>query len=334
MGLVDFVWATFGRSLATRLAASAAFVAIVAVVIFSPQGLRAADVVRILDHSRVAALVTWSAWLLVIVPGVADAMRAPGTAMLRSLPVREGSIAFVVFGLTALVQIPWAAVFFRGAGALRGVTALAISSACVATLVGRWRYRLVAFPIAISLVLMPSLLSLPIAIGVSTIAGFDAWRHGAVPRAGILVPLPRIPALATSMALLLQLLRTERTRLSITIAFAAGTRVVVSRLDGDSFAKPTTLLAIATSLVASALAPPLVRDAARLAWLTPRLPLACVLGLLLVLASLYAWWSGPLALASVLLAERARRRRWRGSVYGLASFGAAAFAGWAAWWLS
>jgi len=334
MGLVDFVWATFGRSLATRLAASAAFVAIVAVVIFSPHGLRAADVVRILDHSTIAALVTWCAWLLVIVPVIADAMRAPGTAILRSLPLREGSIAIAVFGLAAMVQIPWAAVFFRGAGALRGVTALAISSACVATLVGRWRYRLFVFPIAIALVFVPSFVALPIALGLSAIAGFDAWRHGAVPRAGIVVPLPRIPALATSMALLLQLLRTERTRLAITIAFAAGTRVVVSRLDASSFAKPTTLLAIATSLVASALAPPLVRDAARLAWLTPRLPLACALGLLFVLASAYAWWSGPFALASVLVAEGARRRKWRGSVYGLASFGAATIAGSTAWWLS
>lgn len=334
MGLVDFVWATFGRTLAKRLAATAAFVAIVAVVIFSPQGLRAADVVRVLDRSTPAALMTWCAWLLLVVPAIADAMRAPGTAMLRSLPVREGVAALVVFGVAALAQIPWAAVFFRGAGVLRGLTALAISSACVTTLVGRWRFRLVAFPIAISLGFAPSVVALPAALVISGFAGFDSWRHAAVPSAGVCVPLPRVAPLAIVIALLLELFRTERTRLAIAIVLGTATQLLASRLDENAFAKPATLLAITMSLVASAIAPPLVRGAARLEWLAGKLPIACVLGLLFLSSSAYAKWGGPVACSSVFLAELARRRGWRGSVYGLSVIGVAAIAGAAAWGLS
>ena len=140
------------------------------------------------------------------------------------------------------------------------------------------------------------------------------------------LPLPRFAPLAVATVLVLFLARIERTRVFLVLALAVGARLLAARLDAESFSRPLPLLALVGSFGASILAPPVVREAARLRWIVPRtwLPLACAAAVLFAAMTAYAWWSGPIALAQVLVAERARKNAWSGTRFGILAIASAA----------
>jgi hypothetical protein len=111
--------------------------AIVAAVTFGPNGMKARDLTWLALHHVGVGVVLGVTWLLVFAPTARLLVRAEGAAYLRSLPGPR--VTPVVLGAAAFValQLPWAALWIVGEGALGIVVVIAMSLLLVA--LAHWR---------------------------------------------------------------------------------------------------------------------------------------------------------------------------------------------------
>jgi hypothetical protein len=231
----------------------------------------------------------WALWLALAVPPVGVALRAPGTKLIRSLPIASGTLAAWFFGFVLFVQLPFALLFQRGSGWLRAGASLALSMAATAILVSP-RRTLVIVPLV--LVFAPPSIGLAIGAPLAVWAAFVSWRDGAEPRSLVTVPFPRIAFLAIAMSLALALIRRERARLLLALVLLAVSRAVMSLEMLGIFS------ILAASVAVGAIGPVLARESTRLAWILPRPWFAHLVSLGIVLA-LTIPFCGARAIASV-----------------------------------
>lgn len=269
--MIRLAWATFGRVLFGRAAAMACGIGLVAAIVFAPHGVRAADVIRWTDAaSPIARLCPWMLWLALAVPPVGAALRAPGTKLLRTLPISARQLAGTFFAFVLVLHLPWAMFFHRATGPLRAASSTALALACVAACVAPRRVFPIAM-IALALGFAPPIVGLAVGVPLAAIAFHLAWRHGAEPRSLWTVPIPKIGIVAIAIAYALVFVRRERVRAAFAIAVCA-----IGWMLGDVFARNggidrRSLMVVPSVCIAQgAIAPVLAREAKRLEWISPR----------------------------------------------------------------
>jgi len=127
----------FARALMTFVA-----IGLPVAIIFSPQGLEARDLVRGMRESLALRLAVWLGWLLLAAPATAIVFKAPGSLMLRTLVSKRRALVPLLL-LCAVVELPWAVLFLRGAGVWSALAAVSTAMAIEAAVVAR-RTSLVA----------------------------------------------------------------------------------------------------------------------------------------------------------------------------------------------
>lgn len=122
--------ATAGRAAFARAAPLYFAILCAASIIFSPMGMRAADVLHFYNGSLIFRLIFLGMWLLATTPAARAVLCEPSLFFLRSLPIRRLQF-FAVQGILLLgVESPFIALFLRGGGALAGL------AACLVTMAG------------------------------------------------------------------------------------------------------------------------------------------------------------------------------------------------------
>ena len=96
------------------------------------------DVVRWMHESVSTRTALWAGWATLATPVVAAAFDAPGTRTLRTLVPRRTLVAHVLLLLTA-AQLPWAALFARGSGAVAAIDAALVAVAVEASAIAASR---------------------------------------------------------------------------------------------------------------------------------------------------------------------------------------------------
>jgi hypothetical protein len=240
----------------------------------------------------------WALWLALAIPPAGAALRAPGTKLLRSLPIFEGALAAVFFGFVGALHVPWALLFLRGDSAMRAAASMVLSIACVAFAISPRRIFAVA-PLA--LVVAPPAIGVALGAPLATYGAFVAWRAGAEPRSLVTVPLPRNAFIAIALSHVLALVRRERARLIVAVLLLVAARAVLALEHLGAF------LAIPAACVAvAAIGPVLARESARLAWILPRPGVAHLASLAIVLAATIPFCGARAALAAPVLFFRAK----------------------------
>jgi hypothetical protein len=112
-------------------------IAAVGAVLFGPQGMTAADVVRLLDASLVARVVLLGAWLLATAPAARAIFATPSTFYLRALPVARWRFGAVHAAHLFALQAPWILLHARGGGLVAAATAAAVAMGAHALLCAR-----------------------------------------------------------------------------------------------------------------------------------------------------------------------------------------------------
>lgn len=300
--MIRIAWATFGRALFGRVSAIACGVGLVAAILFAPQGLRAADVVTWTDASPIAHFGLWGLWLALAVPPVGYALRAPGLKIVRSLPISESKLASMFFAFVIVTQAPFAMLFARGGGWLRALDACVLSFAISACLVSQLRFRHAFALFAFALTFVPAPFGALAGAPLAFIAARDAWRRGADPKSAFTIPFPRSEPLALLWSFVILLVRVERTRTILALAIAIAATLLADLLVRNGATTTRAIvMAPANAITMGALAPPLLREAARMRWITS-MSYACAAVLLVAIASALAWWGGPIALAAMAIA--------------------------------
>jgi len=239
------------RALAVAIAAG-----IPAALVFSPSGMRAADLVHLLHASPLARALLWATWLLFAAAPARAVFDAPGSSTLRALCLPRGPRLAALLFLSSLVHAPWMALFARGGGVLEawGATMLAVAmEAALVVAARRPRTWAVVAVLAGSLVLEAPLLLRAVA-GTLLAVGFveRAWAVGAEQRVGALrIVRPSPPVVALTVMYLLRLVRAERSRAAIAVLSAAAGTVglVVAHAEPSERPLPRALAILALPLV-------------------------------------------------------------------------------------
>ncbi len=156
-------------------------VALVASLLFGPQGMRAADAVVIVGASRPIWLAIWATWLVAATPVAHALLEVPATYALRSLPLPRWYFWLIHGALLCAAQLPWTIFWTRGAGALAGAAATLAAAAGHALIVARLRTPAV---IALSVLLAATLawrapwgVLLCVALVAGAVGLTTAWGH-------------------------------------------------------------------------------------------------------------------------------------------------------------
>ena len=255
-------WRLLARPVLKRAIALGVAIGIPAVVLSAGNGLRAVDVVAWLHRSFAVRGLLWAGWLVLSGPGLRTVFVAPGSLGLRALRLARAPRLLALFTLCAAVELPWLALFARGAGAVAAYAALTVSVALSAAFVSVWaRPRGSALALCgLGALLVagdpPSLLMAALGTLGAPFALHAAWRN-ALDQPGLRLKFTRpgsaLGALYTVH--LLRLLRVERSRLSSAFSTAAaGTAGVVLSLRNDPSERPVqrALMVMALPLIVAA----------------------------------------------------------------------------------
>src|SRR4051812_47197136 len=98
--------------------------AIGAAILFAGNGLDASTVTRLAKSSSVFALCLLGAWLMGTMPVARALLQAREAQFIKGLPVPFGDIALVLGAFLSLAELPFALLWFRGAGLWAGAAAL------------------------------------------------------------------------------------------------------------------------------------------------------------------------------------------------------------------
>ena len=93
-----------------------ASVGIAASVVFSPNGLRAAELVASMRTSVWVRVAIWAGWLLVSAPIARVLLAHPAALFLRSLPVPRWQLALVHGVHLVVLELPLSLLYLRGEG--------------------------------------------------------------------------------------------------------------------------------------------------------------------------------------------------------------------------
>jgi hypothetical protein len=243
-------------------------------MIFTPHGLRAAVVVKLLESSLALRAGVLAAWCILATPVIAGGFDAPGTRTLRALGVPRGFWVATALGFVMVVQLPWFALLAVGGGFADAMVAALLAAAIQMSLAASAsRPRAAVWGcIAFGLAMMsppPWATALP-ALGLAFASTDAAWR-GALYRPGAHVRFtrPSHPVLALMMAHALRLLRTARARLSLaaTTIFAGGAALAMS-LRNDPTPRPghraLAVLSLPIAAAAATLVAPLLENESRM----------------------------------------------------------------------
>jgi hypothetical protein len=245
-----------GRPVLTRALAVATAAGIPAAIVFSPTGMRAADLVGLVHASPIARSLLWATWLVLAAAPARAVFDAPGSSTLRALRLPRAPLLAALLLLSSMVQVPWAVLFARGSGLLEAWAATMLAVATEAALVVAARRPRTWVTVAVlggALVVEAPPLLRAVA-GTVLAVGFveRAWAVGAEQRVEALrVVRPSPPVLALAVMYVLRLVRAERSRAAVAfVAAAAGTAsLVVAHAEPTDRPLPRALAILALPLV-------------------------------------------------------------------------------------
>lgn len=139
LDLLCIVFATAGRAAFARAAPLYFAILAAASVIFSPMGMRAADVVHFCEGSPGFRLVFLGLWLLATTPAARALLCEPSLFFLRSLPVTRLQLFAAHGALLFAAEAPFTALFLRGGGVWAGLSACLTAMAAHTLIVARPR---------------------------------------------------------------------------------------------------------------------------------------------------------------------------------------------------
>ncbi len=266
--LVRALWRCVGHGLVRRLLVFGTGLAIVASIVFAPQGLRAVDVLRAWHAGQGFRLIFAAVWTGMTVPVVSGVLDGPGTRMLRALRPAPAAWAAALLVVLLPVEIPCAILFGRGEGVGAALLASGLSLSLVNAVLAwhTWTARLVLVAALALVVLDPSpwLGVLP-AFMLAFLAAHRGWSS-ALDRSERTFRLvrPSTPLLALLAVHLLALVRIARGRLAVAgAAIAIGAAVLDQSLQNDPPLRPLSralaVLALPLALSAAVLAAPLLK---------------------------------------------------------------------------
>jgi hypothetical protein len=238
--------------------------AIASSVLFSPDGMRAADLLHVVATSPATAAFLWSGWLVLTMPAARVLFETPETFFLRALPVPPWHFWLVHAAHLLALQTPWMLLWLRGEGLVAALAAGAIAVAASAIIVARPQAArdllasgLVLLAVAVPL---PALVRLGLGLVASALAVPVAWSR------------------ATSRSV-----RRGRARVggSAALALLLTHAVVLARRDATTLLRgvlAVILGAAAFALLARSNGPDTVGHEATLLLLSGALPLAILTG--------------------------------------------------------
>lgn len=148
---------TAGRAAFQRAALLYLGIGIACAVLFSGNGMSAADVTEVAASSTLFRLLLWMVWLLIATPAAHAVMSEPSLFLLRALPIPRAHFV-LMHGLLLLVcELPMLILFLRGAGLGVGLSVLATAMSAHAVMVTKRKTPplLVAALICLCLIALP-----------------------------------------------------------------------------------------------------------------------------------------------------------------------------------
>lgn len=268
------ILSTLTRPVATRALAVMVAVGIPAFVVFSPNGLSARELIRLMHASVWIRGFLWAGWILLATPAVRPLFEAQGTTTLRSLRLPAVPLVVATALLASAVQLPWIVLFARGAGTVAAASALACAvslQSSIGVAARRKRYTAVVLVLA-AVVLrdLPAAWTLMLGGVTAPWCLLRAWRVAPErPLRAFRWLRPTTPFLALYGTHLLRLTRSARPRL-ITAAMltAAGALAVCAGFRNDpgerSLARALTILTTPLAVTAALCVAPLLECEAML----------------------------------------------------------------------
>lgn len=267
------VLAVLGRP--ARLSALALSVAlgIPAAILFSSNGLRAADIVALAHRSFLARSLLWAAWLTLSAPALSVFLEAPGSKTLRSLGLPRGPLVGSLLLLAGVIELPWAILFASGAGWVAAWAAALQAVALGASFSAARRRPRWALYFALGgawlVVEPPTAVAAVVGSVWAPVALHAAWRVALEqPRLHWRLTRPTYPLLALYLTHLLRLVRSARSRLTLALVLGAGGGAgLVFSLRNDPTDRPLqralTAMALPLTLAAAACVAPVIESEAR-----------------------------------------------------------------------
>ncbi len=141
---------------------------VVTILFFSKTGMRAADAVGALESSRELRLGLFAGWIVATMPAARLLFDTPSTFYLRAFPVPRWHFHAVTAAQLAVIELPWIALYARGAGPLAGLGAATSTIGVHAALVslgglggGARRFRVEAILAAIFVAAIAGVIAIP-----------------------------------------------------------------------------------------------------------------------------------------------------------------------------
>jgi hypothetical protein len=215
------IWATAGPVVVRRATPLYGGMLLVSAVLFGGNGLHASYVVEGAYHHPVFRAGLWCLWLVITTPIARVAFDAPGTLLLRSLPVARRRLVLAHAVLLLAMEAPWVALWLAGGGWLLGVTVAIGAVAAHALILAPPRRRAMRaaaalFAVALLAPLAPIVLLL-VALPIAPLALVEVWARAPErtrrKSGGRFRRVSRAPVVALTVAWLTSLGRGERTAL-------------------------------------------------------------------------------------------------------------------------
>jgi len=125
--LVGVLARTSGAAALRRALPTYLGLGVIAVILFTGNGVRSSDVVALAlgsPHTRVALA---AAWLLLALPAARALIAAPSAFLIRTWPIPRAHLLGVTIAMLVLVESPWLLLWFKGGGVVAGLAATAIA---------------------------------------------------------------------------------------------------------------------------------------------------------------------------------------------------------------
>jgi hypothetical protein len=228
--LIGLLARTNGRAALRRALPTYLGIFVVAVILFTGNGVRSRDVVALAVGSPPTRIGLLAAWLLLALPAARALVATPSTFLIRAWPIPRAQILAVTTAMLALVELPWALLWFKGGGPLWGAAATVIAIGGHGLLLARPRTAAevgggLLWTLAIAALAWPALAL--IAGAPALLLGVRRAYLAAPERIGVARTLPlvghtRWSAIALAEMHLAAILRGQRPALARAIWFAAG----------------------------------------------------------------------------------------------------------------
>jgi len=220
--LIAILARTNGAAALRRALPTYAGLFMVAVILFTGNGVRSRDIVELARASPPTRVLLLGAWLLLALPAARALFLEPSSFLLRAWPIARARMVAVLVVLLAPIEAPWILLWTKGGGMGAGAAAAALAIAGHGLILGRPRRAAevaaaALWLLAVALLPRPWLaltLALPaLALGPRRAFLVAPERIG-VRRCSRLVWRTRWPALALAEAHFATMLRGQRAALA------------------------------------------------------------------------------------------------------------------------